>query len=112
LLESLKMNRPSQAESSRESAADAGGASAAAPVKESQTLAEKITAMEKRAAELTTQIDSMQASTSQLPLVLKALAARLGMDAQAPPGSGPPTPKLGGEEVDSNSTQADRGEVG
>ena len=108
LIESLKMNRPS-AESSRESHADAAGPSAAVPPKpaskDDQTLDEKITAMEKRAAAMTTQIDGMQALTSQLPLVLKALTSRLGMDVQAAPGSGPPTPKLA--EPVSESPQPD-----
>jgi hypothetical protein len=87
LLESLKMNRT---DSSRESrgpgelsvgSPDAKAPQAVrAPPKEQTSLSSKVEQMEQNAKQLTDAVTALQAETAKVPLVLKALAERMGID--------------------------------
>ena len=89
LLESLKMNR---LESSRESrgpgelsvgSPDAKPPQAVrAPPKEQTSLSSKVELMEQSAKQLTDAVSALQVETAKVPLVLKALAERMGVDVE------------------------------
>ena len=112
LMESLKMNRGQGAgDSSRESKLGegvSGGAEAAAPQavrkvsKAEVPLPDKVTLMENQARALIEQLDFLQQESVKVPVVLRALAQRLGMDPDDPvPPSMPPSPG----ELDSPSAK-------